>query len=57
LKEVLEKGKVETPMDVCALFWGVSGRAKNRLAYREILTLASLGKTAREILNKLEGRK
>jgi hypothetical protein len=35
----------------------VSGRAKNRLAYREILTLASLGKTAREILNKLEGRK
>ncbi|GHU05050.1 hypothetical protein FACS1894147_10810 [Spirochaetia bacterium] len=50
----LEKGTVDTLHDVCAVFYGLSSTAKENVVYREILFLARCGKTAQEIVNRME---
>jgi hypothetical protein len=56
-QEALSKGNVETLYDVCGIYYGLSATAKENAVYREILFLARCGKTAQEIVNRMEGNK
>jgi hypothetical protein len=51
------KGKVETLRDVSCMFFGLSHKAVENAAYREIMFHARCGRTVKEILEFMEDRK
>jgi hypothetical protein len=53
-EEVLGKGKVETLLDAAHLYFGLSRKAVELAAYREILFHARCGCTAQEIIDRME---
>ena len=55
--EVCKKDQVETIGDVCAVFYGLSYRAIENAAYRQIQELAVIGCSPVEIIDRMEGKK
>jgi hypothetical protein len=55
--EVCAKGKVETLRDVSSMFFGLSRKAVEKAAYREIMFHARCGRNAEEILEIMEAKK
>jgi hypothetical protein len=51
-----KKGKVETYGDVIGVFYGLSRKAVELAAYDKIQMLASLGYSAAEIAERMEGK-
>jgi hypothetical protein len=56
-QEVLAKGKVETLLDVAHLYFGLSHKAVEEAAYREIMFHARCGRTPQEIVDLMEVKK
>ena len=57
LAEVMAKDKAETYGDICAIFEGLSKRAKDSAVLDRIFTLARLGHSPKEILKVMEVKK
>jgi hypothetical protein len=55
--EVRAKGKIETLRDVSCMFFGLSRKAVEKAAYREIMFHARCGRTVKEILERMEDKK
>jgi hypothetical protein len=55
--EVCAKGKVETLRDVSCIFFGLSHKAVENAAYREIIFHARCGRNVKEILEIMEDKK
>jgi hypothetical protein len=56
-EDVLNKGKVETYLDMFNLFDGLSKKAKDSVVLKTIIELVQYGKTAQEIVDILEVKK
>jgi hypothetical protein len=56
-QKAMSKDKVETYGDVFGIYYGLSARAKENAAYKQILFLARLGKTPQEIIKQMEVKK
>jgi hypothetical protein len=54
--EVCAKGKVETLMDAACMFFGLSHKAVENAAYREIMFHARCGRSVKEILELMESK-
>jgi hypothetical protein len=54
--EVCAKGKVETLRDVSCIFFGLSRKAVENAAYREIMFHSRCGDTVKEIIERMEGK-
>jgi hypothetical protein len=54
--EVCVKGKVETLRDVSCIFFGISRKAIENAAHREIMFHARCGRTVKEIIERMEGK-
>jgi hypothetical protein len=57
LAEVVAKDKVETYGDICAIFNGLSKRAKDSAVLNRIFMLARLGNRPTEIIKIMEPKK
>ena len=55
--EVCAKGKVETLWDVYGVFFGLSRKAIENAAHREIMFHARLGRTVKEIIERMDDKK
>jgi hypothetical protein len=55
--EVCAKGKVETLRDVSCMFFGLSHKAVENAAYREIMFHARCGRSVKEILELIADKK
>jgi hypothetical protein len=55
--EVCAKGKVETPWDAFCIFSGLSCKAVENSALREIMFHARCGRTVKEIIERMEDKK
>jgi hypothetical protein len=54
--EVCKKDKVETMKDMASVFYGLSRKAVELSAYREILMYARCGCSPAEIIKRMEGK-
>jgi len=57
LAAVMAKDKAETYGDICAIFEGLSKKAKDRAVFDRIISLIRIGKQPSEIIEMMEPKK